>query len=167
MVYGRTRTTGTGRARPVPADQWIWTPEPTHPAIIDRATWDPAQQIGAERGNIRDTETPAARQGRRYILRSRIRHNACQRRMCGMWRTSSHRPRLHLLPLPPRPRQPPPRRRPPRPRPVALSETAIMTALATFFDQYVFGHDRAALLAEQLPATTAEHAQARPGTRPT
>ena len=116
MVYGRTRTTGTGRARPVPPDQWIWTPEPTHPAIIDRATWDAAQKIGAERGNIRDPETPAARPGRRYILRSRIRHNACQRRMCGTWRTSSHRPRLHLLPLPPRPGQPPPRRRPPRPR---------------------------------------------------
>jgi hypothetical protein len=36
-----------------------------------------------------------------------------------------------------------------------------MTAIATFFDQYVFGHDRAALLAAQLPATSAEHAQAQ------
>ncbi len=34
-----------------------------------------------------------------------------------------------------------------------------MTALATFFDQYVFGHDRAALLAAQLPATAAGHAE--------
>jgi hypothetical protein len=33
-----------------------------------------------------------------------------------------------------------------------------MTALAGFFDQYVFGHDRAALLAAQLPATAAGHA---------
>ncbi len=44
----------TGRKpRPVPPDQWIWTPEPVHPAIIDRDTWDAAQTIGAERGNIR------------------------------------------------------------------------------------------------------------------
>jgi hypothetical protein len=40
---------------------------------------------------------------------------------------------------------------------VALSETAITAAIATFFDQYVLGHDRAAL----LPATSAEHNQAR------
>jgi hypothetical protein len=36
-----------------------------------------------------------------------------------------------------------------------------MTALAQFFDQYVFGHDRAALLAAQLPATAAGHAEAQ------
>jgi hypothetical protein len=34
-----------------------------------------------------------------------------------------------------------------------------MAALATFFGQYVFGHDRAALLAAQLPATAADHAE--------
>jgi hypothetical protein len=33
-------------------------------------------------------------------------------------------------------------------------------ALATSFDQYVFGHDRAALLTAQLPATAAGHAEA-------
>ena len=44
---------------------------------------------------------------------------------------------------------------------VALSETAIMAAIATFFDQYMLGHDRAALLTAQLPATSAEHNQAR------
>ena len=75
MVYGRTRTTGSGHKHPVPADQWIWTPEPVHPAIIDRATWDQAQKVGAQRGNVRDAETPTSRPGRRYILRSRIRHN--------------------------------------------------------------------------------------------
>jgi hypothetical protein len=44
---------------------------------------------------------------------------------------------------------------------VALPEALIMAAIGTFFDQYVFGHDRAALLAAQLPATDAEHAEAR------
>jgi site-specific DNA recombinase len=161
MVYGRTRTTGTGRARPVPPDQWIWTPEPVHPAIIDRPTWDLAQRIGAERGNIRDPETPAARQGRRYILRSRIRHNACQRRMCGMWRTSSTGRAYIYYRCPHDPANPRHTAAHPDHGTVALSETAIMAALGTFFDQYIFGHDRAALLNAQLPATTAEHAQAR------
>ena len=35
------------------------------------------------------------------------------------------------------------------------------TARCGGFDQYVFDHDRAALLAEQLPATSGEHAQAQ------
>ena len=161
MVYGRTRTTGTARARPVPPDQWIWTPQPTHPAIIDRPIWDAAQKIGAERGNIRDPETPAARPGRRYILRSRIRHNACQRRMCGMWRTSSTGRAYIYYRCPHDPANPRHAAAHPDHGTVALSETAIMAAIGTFFDQYVFGHDRAALLAEQLPATSAEHAQAQ------
>ncbi len=45
--------------------------------------------------------------------------------------------------------------------PVSVREDALMTALAGFFDQYVFGHDRAALLAAQLPATAAGHAEAQ------
>ena len=38
MVYGRIRTRN-GRHVTVPADQWLWSPEPTHPAIVDLATW--------------------------------------------------------------------------------------------------------------------------------
>lgn len=36
-------------------------PEPTHPVIIDRTVWDAAQRIGAERGNVRDPDTPTIR----------------------------------------------------------------------------------------------------------
>jgi hypothetical protein len=35
-------------------------PEPIHPPIIDRTAWDEAQRLGAERGNVRDSEMPAA-----------------------------------------------------------------------------------------------------------
>ena len=116
MVYGRTRKPATARTRPVPPDQWIWSPEPTHPAIIDRATWDAAQTIGAERGNVRDAETPTTRprppvhpavpDPAPRLPAAHVRHLA---------HLTASRPRLHLLPLPPQPGQPPPRRRPPRP----------------------------------------------------
>ena len=46
-------------------------------------------------------------------------------------------------------------------RSVSIREEAIMTAIAAFLDQYVFGHDRAAMLAAQIPATSAEHAAPR------
>ena len=90
MVYGRTRKLpGTKKSRPVPPDQWIWSAEPTHEPLTDRATWDKAQKAGAERGNVRDAEKPTTQPGTRYPLRSRIRHQACQRRMYGVRRPSS------------------------------------------------------------------------------
>ncbi len=156
MVYGRTRKApGQKKERPVPPGQWIWTPEPVHPAIIDRDMWDQAQHIGAERGNVRDPGTPT-RYGHRYILRSRIRCRICQRRMCGIWITRLPRRHHHLLPLPPRRRQPPPPRRPPRPPPRDRPRRRPHDRPSRFFDQYVFGHDRAALLAAQIPASAAD-----------
>ena len=53
MVYGRRRSTGSRRFHDAPQDQWIWSPEQTHPAIITRATWDTAQTIGAEHASAR------------------------------------------------------------------------------------------------------------------
>jgi site-specific DNA recombinase len=53
MVYGRVRTRN-GRRVTVPQDQWLWSPALVHPAIIDRATWEEAQQIGAEHGTSRE-----------------------------------------------------------------------------------------------------------------
>src|ERR1700761_406085 len=49
MVYGRRRN-----QRKVPPDQWLWPPGLVHPAIVDRATWDEAQKIGAGHGTSRD-----------------------------------------------------------------------------------------------------------------
>ena len=81
MVWGRSKRNGPGRsaaALKVPADQWLWSPEPTHPALIDMATWKEAQDAGKQRGRVRDRETPARRDAR-APLRGRIRHNQCHR----------------------------------------------------------------------------------------
>ena len=51
------------RAAHAPSE-WIWSPEPTHPALVDKATWDAAQRAGAAHGNVRDTELPSTRPGR-------------------------------------------------------------------------------------------------------
>ena len=81
--------------------------------------------------------------------------------MCGMWRTSSTGRAYIYYRCPHDPANPSHAATHPDHGTVALSETAIMAAIGTFFDQYVFGHDRAALLADKLPATSAEHAQAQ------
>ncbi|HEV3069441.1 MAG TPA: recombinase family protein [Streptosporangiaceae bacterium] len=157
MVYGRTRKTTGRKARPVPPDQWIWSPDPVHPALVDRATWDAAQTIGAERGNVRDPETPTSQPGRRYILRSRIRCRICQRRMCGIRRPSATGAVHVYYKCPHDPANPRHRAAHPDHPGVSLREDTLLAALEQFFDQYVFGHDRAALLA----ATTADAAQAQ------
>ena len=78
MVYGRHRTRN-GRRTPAPPDQWLWSPAPVHPPIIDRATWDAAQDAAAGHGTSRDGEElnshPATL--RFYPYRSRIRCRDC------------------------------------------------------------------------------------------
>jgi site-specific DNA recombinase len=83
QVFGRTR-----HGKPVPPDQWYWSPAPTHPVIVDRATWDKAQAIGAEHRTSWDEAVPHPTARRSYILRSRVRCKICQRRMVG--RTKTH-----------------------------------------------------------------------------
>src|ERR1700728_3496528 len=56
MVFGRRRTQGGRRVKVDPAE-WLWTPKPVHPAIVDLQTWQAAQQIGAEHSTSRDGDT--------------------------------------------------------------------------------------------------------------
>jgi hypothetical protein len=81
----------------------------------------------------------------------------CQRRMCGTFRTSSNGITYVYYRCPHDAANPRHAAAHPDHGPVSVSELAIMTALAQFFDQYVFGPDRAA----QLPATAAGHAEAQ------
>ena len=174
MVYGRTRAIPGAKprrrgnktkkpSRPVPPDQWIWSPQPVHEPLTSLETWQAAQKTGAERGNIRDSEKPTTQPGTRYTLRSRIRHAACQRRMHGIWRPARDGGRLIYYTCPYNPKNPrhaaacpdhPATR-------VSIREDVIMAGLTSFMDQYVFSHDRAAMLAATIPATHADHQAAR------
>ncbi|HEV2371845.1 MAG TPA: recombinase family protein [Streptosporangiaceae bacterium] len=166
MVYGRTRRTpGYRRPRLVPQDQWLWSPTPTHPAIIRREVWETAQTIGAEHGTSRDEPSPnshpAAR--RSYVLRSRCRCRDCNRRMTGLLvrPTAGHTGYVYYgcthNPANPRHQA----THPDHPRTVRVREDDLMTAILDFFHQRIFGPDRAELLARQLPDSAAEAAERR------
>jgi hypothetical protein len=95
VVLGRTRNTGTSqrkgerKVRDVPRAYWTWADEANrHPELVSMDLWEKAQTIGAERGNVRDTEhqTPASANRTLYPLRARIRCNQCKRRMNGLTR---------------------------------------------------------------------------------
>ena len=162
MVFGRRRKTN-GRHVRVPAARWLWTPEPVHPAIIDRQTWDAAQRVGAEHWTSRDgtglSAHPAAT--RTYPYRGRVRCRDCRRRMAGLVKTRGTRtyfyyrcphnqadPRQAALALD-------------HPRTVQAAEATLDRITHLFFAEHVFGPGRAALLAAQLPATDAAAAADR------
>jgi hypothetical protein len=48
QAFGRRRNRA-GRRVNVPPAEWLWSPALAHPAIIDRATWEPAQGVGRAR----------------------------------------------------------------------------------------------------------------------
>ena len=173
MVLGRTRNTGTGqrpgerKVRDVPRAYWTWADEANrHPELVSMDLWEKAQAIGAERGNVRDTEhqTPASRDRTLYPLRARIRCNKCQRRMHGITRPGRTPGKTYTYYLcPHRPNNPRHAEAHPQHVRTSVNEETLTAALARFMDTYLLGHDRAAMLQVQLPAGAAEQAERRDG----
>ena len=140
----------------MPASEWIWSAKPTHPALVDMATWDAAQRIGRRHGNVRDPEMPTRRTGRRYKLRSRLYCSICHRRLSGTTiRTHTYYRCPHDPGLPRHYAAHPDHRT------VNVREDVMTAALARFFTDRVFGPDRATMLATQLPASAAGQAERR------
>jgi site-specific DNA recombinase len=75
----------------VPPDKWYWSDKPTHPAIVDRDTWEAAQRVGAEHRSSRDGAIYNPANWRTYAFRSRVRCKICKRRMCGQPKAHPHR----------------------------------------------------------------------------
>ena len=166
MVYGRVRTRN-GRRVTVPQDQWLWSPEPAHPTIVDRATWQDAQAIGAEHATSRDLAGPvtlraAAAASAVYPYRSRIRCRQCRRRMSRLAYGPPGKPAHVYYQCPHNPANPRhAAAHPGHPRTVKAPETRLDQIVGLFFTDHVFGPHRAELLAAQLPATDAAAAADR------
>jgi hypothetical protein len=163
QVFGRRRRVPGGRRRRfrlAPRDQWLWSPDPTHPAIITRDVWEAAQDIGADHASSSDdTDSSAQPQARRsYVLRSRIRHRDCHRRMKGAatYPEPGHPGYVYYIcthnPQDPRHAA----ARPDHPKTVKVREDHLMAVITRFLDERVFGPDRAAHLAATLPASHAD-----------
>jgi site-specific DNA recombinase len=160
MVFGR-RNGERGQPRTTrPQQDWIWSPQPAHPAIITRALWQAAQDATAEHSTSRDrfglSSHPRARAV--YPLRSRIRCRICQRRMTGLTRYNPTRPgQSHVYYVCPHDPANPRHAAtvPDHPKRIAVREDALQQVITEFFDTRVFGPDRAPMLAAQIPATAA------------
>jgi site-specific DNA recombinase len=163
MVFGRTRTIGGKRGRKTTPDQWLWSPEPAHPAIITRALWDAAQTAGQAHGNTRDDTGPLAAANYNYPLRGIIFCRECRRRMTGRRKTGRPGSRTHTYygcthnVANPRHAA----ARPDHPASVLVREDLMQACVAQFFDQRIFGPDRRQLLAAAMPDHATDAAQRR------
>jgi DNA invertase Pin-like site-specific DNA recombinase len=161
MVYGRSgKPKGGKKPRKLPRDQWLWTPQPCHAAIVDRDTWEAAQTEAAAHSTSPDDYGPTPRARRTYILRSRVRCRACNRRMSGLARSgAAGAPPLIYYTCPHRPDNPRHAATcPDHPAGASIREDRLLAAIWQGFDERVFGPDRAKLLAAATPATAAARA---------
>jgi site-specific DNA recombinase len=138
-----------------PTSEWVWSPQPTHPAIISLDTFKAALDIAPQRARSRSDATPGAANPHPqtqnvYRLRSYIVCALCHKRMFGKVRKTHTyyycQPRG-------------PRRTAGHPPTIWLPEREILAAATHFFNTHVFGPHRQELLAASL--TTADLDQAR------
>jgi site-specific DNA recombinase len=66
-------------------DSWIWSPEPTHEALVDHEEWQRVQATQSREPRA------APRQATRYLLRGRVQCAVCGRRMTGATRGNDRR----------------------------------------------------------------------------
>ena len=154
----RNRTT---KGRPNPPQRWIWSPRPTHPAIVTREMFDATQQpTGRERS--RAGHSPSTHPGTQHIytLRGYIRCGICGRRLTGATRGGHNATTYNQCGLDtadPRTAS----RYPTHPKAVLVREDAMLATITGFFITYIFSPDRAAHLTHVMPAATAHASEER------
>src|SRR6266511_266467 len=154
-----------------PPDAWVWSPQPTHQAIVTLELWRQAQQIGRAHHGSRDGAGPNRHPHtkRTYLLRSHVRCVHCRRRLCG--RTITHRNRAgevtsqhvyYRCPLPEADGELMLGRYPDHPSSVYVREDYLLDGLLGFFAERVFHPDRRERLGphlRRLDQTARQHLQ--------
>jgi hypothetical protein len=122
-------------------------------------TWKRAQATGRERGNSMDPGTRhlGRNSGRLYPYRSKIFCSQCHRRMHGTQSdTTPPGTKLTYYVCPTRTGKPEDNARWPGHVRASIREDVLTAKLGEFLDDYALGHDRAARLAELIPASQAQ-----------
>ncbi|MFI4990692.1 MAG: recombinase family protein [Solirubrobacterales bacterium] len=83
------------RPRIRPREQWIWSPTPTHSAIVSKELFDQVERrtqksVGTKEARAAYPTRRARRAGRLYVMRGRVRCALCGRRMEGTHQKGSN-----------------------------------------------------------------------------
>jgi site-specific DNA recombinase len=153
MVWNRRASKKGGRHNPPEA--WIWSPEQTHEPIVSRELFAAAQHVAPQRRGSRSgaglNRHPQTR--RSYPLRSLVTCELCGRKMRGKLRRKGRREYLYYACEPPRSlgRQVAAQRQPEHPASVLVRGDVLLRGVLEIFALRLFGPQRHALLAQDLP----------------
>ncbi len=146
MVWNRrARKTRGGKNNPI--EDWVWSPQPTHPPLVSLDTFVQAQSVGELRERSRSEPGPNTahpQTARTYALRSFLFCAICNRRMFGKNRRDTS-----FYVCAPKPGYIPEN----HPKSLWIKEAFLLDALHSFFAERVFGPDRRDALAAALPAS--------------
>ncbi|MGH9072979.1 MAG: recombinase family protein [Acidimicrobiales bacterium] len=133
-----------------PPDLWVWSAEPTHPAIVTLDVFRAADAVAFTRRGSRSAGGPNAHPAtkRTYVLRSFVYCAICRRRMEGTTRKGSFvyfrcRPR-------PTDGHDPFEHWPEHPKDMYVAQDKLLAGILSFYAKRVFGRHRRDLLAVDL-----------------
>ncbi|GIH99154.1 putative recombinase [Planobispora takensis] len=158
MVWNRKATTsrrGSGRSMVNPPSAWVWSEHPTHEPLITREMYEAAQGVGKERATSRTGSDANAHPQtcHTYLLRSFVHCDLCDRRMFGQTEMRRKAQYSYYCCQPSINHKGREDRFPGHPKVVRVREDSLADAVHDLFQRRVFGPDRHALLAADLPAT--------------
>ena len=153
MVWNRrAMKTRSGKVNPI--EEWVWSPQPSHPPLCSLETFARARATSQSRERSRSKPGPNSAHirstARTYALRSFLFCALCERRMFGKSRRGRNfyacAPKPGYIPVG-------------HPKSLWIKETYLLEPLNAFFAERVFGPDRMELLAATLPDvhTSEEH----------
>jgi site-specific DNA recombinase len=163
-VWGR-HDKRPGRPLIRPRDQWIWSPTPTHPAIVPKELFEQVEDR-ARRNTIAAKQAPAdyptrrtRRAGRVYALRGRVRCSLCGRRMEGTHQKGSNYYRCRVSAG----RGNSAADIAGHPRALQIKEDTLVRTLLGFMGNRLFGPERLVHLRKELACSRNEYEQGHTG----
>ena len=145
------------KGRPVmrPREKWVWSPTPTHEAIVPRELFDAVEERATRNSNPARSAQPKhypqrrrGRPGRFYVLRGRVRCGLCGRRMEGSHQKGSNWYRCQYVSR----RGTAAANVAGHPRVLGIKEDVVLDAVRGFMSERLFGPERLVLLRDELAA---------------
>ncbi len=141
------------KGRPVvrPRSEWVWSPTPTHEAIVSKELFDQVEARAERNQNDpKRGQGTSARKGRTYVLRGRVRCGLCGRRMQGSHQKHNNWYRC----LYSTDRGIAAADAAGHPRSLQVKEEVILEAVTDFLGRRIFGPERLGLLSAELAEAT-------------
>jgi site-specific DNA recombinase len=144
-----------GRAKVRPQSEWVWSPTPTHEAIVSKELFEQVEPSAIRNENVAKipahrSQRKTSQKGRTYVLRGRVRCGLCGRRMQGSHQKHKNWYRC----LYSTDRGVAAADASGHPRTLGIKEEVVLEAVTDFLGRRIFGPERLGLLKVELARAT-------------